>query len=81
MKGLRLQGFLLLSLLGMPLAHSAALSVIHLSVKFNKEIGLQKLFRTNQLKTLEDRINLFVTFGFYLGIYVLTIVILIVLYR
>lgn len=61
--------------------NAAALSVIHFSVKFNKEIGLQKLFRTTQLKTLEERLNLFITWGFYLGIYVLTLVILIIFYR
>lgn len=59
----------------------AALGIIHLSVKNNKALDLQRLFRTTQIKTLEDKINVFVMWGFYLGVYVLTLVQLIIFYR
>lgn len=60
---------------------SVAISAIHLVVRYQPEIGMEHLFHTSRLKTLEEKVTLFSVFGYYLAVYILSIIATITLYR
>lgn len=42
---------------------------------------MEHLFHTSRLKTLEEKVTLFSVFGYYLAVYILSIIATITLYR